>query len=255
MQRDPRAGLENVSTQEALRSVTLISAERPGGRGKMSLHLHRDMENLQHLVLSMSTLVEDMIVRATRILCERRFDDAAEVIAADVQVDNQEVAIEEECLKILALHQPVATDLRRVTSVMKINNDLERIADLAVNIADRARNLAAVPQFVVPDRVEQMVTLATQMVHSVLDAFVRLNAQEAKRIIRLDDTVDSLNRDIILELQDTMKREPALVEPALHCFSAVRHVERIADHAVSIGEDVIYLVEGAIIRHRHQASR
>jgi phosphate transport system protein len=212
------------------------------------------MERLHALLLAMSALVEDMIDKATRCLCERRFDLAEAVIAADEEVDAREVVIEEECLKILALHQPVASDLRRVTSILKINNDLEQIADLAVNIADRARCLADSPQFVVPDRAEQMVALATQMVRSVLDCFVNLDVPGARRIIRLDASVDEHNREIIAELQSRMREPSQPVEPALHCFSAIRHVERIADHAVSIAEDVIYLVDGEIIRHRHDHS-
>jgi phosphate transport system protein len=219
----------------------------------MSLHLHRDMENLQRQVLSISAVAEEMIDRATRVLCERRYDDAAEVIEADSEVDTREVGIEEECLKILALHQPVASDLRRIAAVLKINNDVERIADLAVHIAQRAQGLAEFPEFVVPERTSRMVDLAMQMVRGALDAFVNLDAEAARRIIRLDDTVDELNREIIADLQVQMQRQPMSVEPGLHCFSAVRHIERIADHAVSIAEDVIYLVEGDIVRHRHLA--
>jgi len=217
----------------------------------MSVHLHRDMENLQKMVLAISAVAEEMIDRATRALCERRYDDAAAVIAADSEVDQREVAIEEECLKMLALHQPVASDLRRIASVLKINNDIERIADLAVNVAQRAQGLADFPEFIVPDRVSQMVALTTQMVRGALDAFVNLDAASARRIIRLDDTVDQHNREIINELQDLMKQRPQSVEAAVHCFSAVRYVERIADHAVNIAEDVIYLAEGEIVRHRH----
>jgi phosphate transport system protein len=211
------------------------------------------MENLQRLVLSVSAEAEEMIDRATRVLCERRYDDAAVVIEADSEVDRREVAIEEECLKILALHQPVASDLRRIAAVLKINNDIERIADLAVNIAQRAQCLADFPEFVVPDRVERMVDLTMQMVRGALNAFVNLDADHARRLIRLDDAVDEHNREIIAELQNQMQQRPQSVEPALHCFSAVRHIERIADHAVNIAEDVIYLVEGDIVRHRHLA--
>jgi phosphate transport system protein len=219
----------------------------------MSMHLHRDMENLQKLVLSVSAVAEEMIDKATRILCERRYEDASAVIAADSEVDRREVVIEEECLKILALHQPVASDLRRIASVLKINNDIERIADLAVNIAQRSQCLGDFPEFVVPDRVERMVDLTTQMVRGALNAFVSLDADNARRLIRLDDMVDEHNREIITELQTQMKQRPQSVEAALHCFSAVRHIERIADHAVNIAEDVIYLVEGDIVRHRHLA--
>lgn len=219
----------------------------------MSVHLHRDMENLQKMVLSISAVTEGMIDQATRVLCERRYDEAAAVIANDSEVDEQEVLIEEECLKMLALHQPVASDLRRIASVLKINHDIERIADLAVNIAQRAQCLADFPEFVAPDRVTQIVDLTTQMVRGALDSFVNLDAASARRIIRLDDTVDQLNRDIIDELQLQMQQRPLSVPPSLHCFSAVRHVERIADHAVNIAEDVIYLAEGDIVRHRHAA--
>lgn len=217
----------------------------------MSVHLHRDMENLQKRVLALSAVAEEMIDRARRVFCERKFDEAAAVIAMDSEVDEREVAIEEECLKILALHQPVASDLRRIAAVLKINNDIERIADLAVNIAQRSQCLAEFPEFVVPERVLQMVDLTTQMVRSALDSFVNLDAQAARRVIRLDDTVDQHNREIIDDLQTQMQQQPQSVAACLHCFSAVRHVERIADHAVNIGEDVIYLAEGAIVRHRH----
>jgi phosphate transport system protein len=219
----------------------------------MSVHLHRDMENLQKMVLGLSAVAEEMIDRARRVFCDRKFDEAAAVIEMDSEVDQREVAIEEECLKMLALHQPVASDLRRITAVLKINNDIERIADLAVNIAQRSQALAEFPEFVVPERVVQMVDLTTQMVRSALDAFVSLDAQAARRIIRLDDTVDQHNREIIDDLQSQMQARPQSVAACLHCFSAVRHVERIADHAVSIAEDVIYLAEGDIVRHRHAA--
>lgn len=217
----------------------------------MSVHLHRDMENLQKMVLGLSAVAEEMIDRARRVFCERKYDEAAAVIAMDSEVDEREVAIEEECLKMLALHQPVASDLRRIAAVLKINNDIERIADLAVNISQRSQCLADYPEFVVPERVVQMVDLTTQMVRSALDSFVSNDAQAARRIIRLDDTVDQHNREIIDDLQSQMQERPQLVAACLHCFSAVRHVERIADHAVSIAEDVIYLAEGAIVRHRH----
>jgi phosphate transport system protein len=252
MNREPGSDPSESAGNDSRKSLGSVPVTRPGGRGRMSVHLHRDMENLHRLVISMSSLVEDMIDKATRVLCERRYEYATEVINTDSIVDEREVIVEEECLKILALHQPVASDLRRVTSVMKINYDLERIADLAVNIADRSRCLAEFPEFQVPDRTEQMVALTTQMVHGVLDAFVALDVTSARRIIRLDDAVDEHNREIIQELQTRMHQNPQSITSGLHCFSAVRHIERIADHAVNIAEDVIYLVEGEIVRHRHK---
>lgn len=216
----------------------------------MTKHLQRDMENVHRDILSLSALVEEMIGNAARALSERRAELAAEVIDTDRDVDQREVHIEEECLKMLALHQPVAVDLRRIATVLKVNNDLERIADLAVNIAERSRSIDEYPAFPIPAKLQRMVALATQMVRGVLDAFVNLDTQQARRIMLLDDEVDQLNVDIIDELRTQMRSGGNLVEPALHCFSASRHIERIADHATNIAEDVVYLVEGEIVRHR-----
>jgi phosphate transport system protein len=220
----------------------------------MSRHLQRDMDALNQELLSISSMVEEMIDKATQALTQRRYDLAQEVVRADEFVDQHEVHVEEECLKMLALHQPVAVDLRRIATVMKVNNDLERIADLAVSIAQRAEAMQPYPAFPIPAQLPQMVVLATQMVRGVMNAFVNLDSASARRIIAMDAAVDQYNREIIAELQTLMQRRPEVVPAALHCFSAVRHIERIADHATNIAEDVIYLVEGEIVRHRHAAS-
>ena len=210
------------------------------------------MEKLHRDVLSMSALVEEMIDKSSLALRERRNDLADEVVEADNDVDQQEVVIEEECLKMLALHQPVAVDLRRVATVLKVNNDLERIADLAVNIADRARAANDYPEFKIPKKLDGMVAQATQMVRGALDAFVNLDSRAAREVLKMDDVVDTANIEIINELQKVMQQESRLVIPALHCFSATRHIERIGDLATNIAEDVIYLVEGEIVRHKHK---
>jgi phosphate transport system protein len=217
----------------------------------MSKHLQRDIDNLIKQLLTISSMVEDMIDRATQALSARRYDLAEQVISADDFVDRHEVHLEEECLKLLALHQPVAIDLRRVATVLKINADLERIADLAVSIANRAKAISEYPAFVVPDKLSNMVVLATQMVRSAMDSFVNLDATAARRILAMDREVDQYNSEIIEDLQTLMQKQPEMVPAALHCFSGVRHLERIADHATNIAEDVIYLVEGDIVRHRH----
>ena len=216
----------------------------------MTKHLQRDIEAVYNEILALSAIVEEMIEQAAHALVERRHDLAANVIASDEIVDRREVRIEEECLKILALHQPVAIDLRRIASVIKINNDLERIADLAVNVAERSLSLDEFLQFPVPPKMSRMVSLATQMVRGSLDAFVNLETAAAQRIISMDDSIDDLNVEVIEELQSLMQRLPEMVVPALHCFSASRHIERIGDHATNIAEDVIYLVDGDIVRHR-----
>jgi len=218
----------------------------------MSRHLQRDIDSLNGELLRVSSMVEEMIDKATQALAERRYELADEVVKSDPYVDQHEVYVEEECLKMLALHQPVAVDLRRIATVMKVNNDLERIADLAVSIAQRAQAMDAFPSFRIPDRLPRMVVVATQMVRGAMNSFVNMDTQAARRLIAMDKTVDQYNRDIIAELQTQMQQQPEAVPPALHCFSAVRHIERIADHATNIAEDVIYLAEGDIVRHRHE---
>ena len=219
----------------------------------MSKHLQRDMDEIRRRLLALFGVVEQMIDNAVRALCERKQDLVTEVLSSDDYVDEQEVLIEEECLKILALHQPVAGNLRVVAAVLKINADLERIADLACNIAERAQALCQFPYFPLPDELPRMATATTEMLRYALDAFVNMNAKLAEQVILMDNQVDQLNREVIDELRGTMQDTPALIEPALHSFSGARHIERIGDLAESIAEDVIYIVEGKIIRHKHGA--
>lgn len=216
----------------------------------MSIHLIRDLESLHHDILSMCALVEEMIHEAVEALGDPDERLAEALAEKDNEIDRWDVRIEEECLKILALHQPVAMDLRRIATVMKIVGELERVADLGVHIAERASSLAEWPEMVVPDRLKEMSQLALDMLHRSIDAYVELDSRVARQVCAADENVDQLNREIIAELTGTMKRSPDLVQPAMHLFSASRHVERVADHATNIAEDVVYLVEGAIIRHR-----
>ncbi|MCI0359021.1 MAG: phosphate signaling complex protein PhoU [Planctomycetaceae bacterium] len=218
----------------------------------MSKHLQRDMDRLNQELLSISSMVEEMIDKATLALSERRYELADQVVGSDSFVDQHEVHVEEECLKMLALHQPVAVDLRRIATVMKVNNDLERIADLAVSIAQRAKAMDEFPAFPIPEQLPRMVVLATQMVRGAMDAFVNMDTAAARRIMAMDTSVDQLNRDLIGVLEALMQKRPETVPAAVHCFSAVRHIERIADHATNIAEDVVYLVEGDIVRHKHK---
>ena len=221
----------------------------------MSKHLERDLDNLQQDLLRLAASVEGAIHKAIRALQERDVPLAEEVIDGDNDIDEEENHVEEECLKVLALHQPVAVDLRRVTSVLQINTDLERMADLAEDIAERAVALARWPVIPIPADLQRMTDLASSMVRQALDAFVNLDAKLARLVCRLDDEVDRYNKSIIDELIRLMQRSPEMVEPGLSLFSATRHLERIADHATNIAEDVIYLVEGAIVRHRPAAVR
>ncbi len=216
----------------------------------MSIHLKRDLESLHQHIMSMCAMVEEVVHRAVAELVRPDVRVSQEIVDGDDEVDRWDVRIEEECLKILALHQPVAGNLRRVAAVMKIGWELERVADVAVNIAERAAGLAGAPEVPVPDKLHHMAQAALDMLRLALDAFVSLDSRLARDVCVQDDVVDALNREIIDELLVMMKRSPDLVEPALQLFSASRHIERIADHATNIAEDVVYLVEGGIIRHR-----
>jgi phosphate transport system protein len=216
-------------------------------------HLERDLEQLQRDILKQAAAVEQAIYRAIEALKRHDMAMAQEVVHGDEEIDELENCITEECLKMVALHQPVAIVLRRIAAVFMITTDLERMADLAVDIAERALSLGSHPPIEVPAKLERMTDLTTAMVRQALDAFVDLNTQLARRVCRLDDEVDRLNSEIITELIATMRRTPDLIEPGMSLFSATRHLERIADHATNIAEDVVYLVEGEIIRHRPEA--
>jgi phosphate transport system protein len=201
----------------------------------------------------MAGYVEEAIYKSIQALQEHDKSIAYDVVTADDKVDELDNAVTEECLKLLALHQPVAIDLRRIATTFMITTDLERMGDLATDIAERAIVLATPNSTPIPDKLPRMTDLTTAMVRQSLDAFVNLDAKQARRVIRLDDEVDRYNAEIIAELMARMKANPDTIESNLSLFSAVRHLERIADHATNIAEDVLYLVDGELVRHRHQA--
>lgn len=219
----------------------------------MSKHMERDLERLQRSILRMAGAVEAAIYEATQALQDRDPSRARQVIDGDGEIDRLENEVQDECLKILALHQPVAVDLRRVSSVLLISTDLERMGDLAVGIAERAMSLAHPPHPTVPSRLTSMAQRVTEMVRRSLDAFVHLDPVAARAVIRLDDAVDADNEAIIAELIAEMKAAPDRIETGMSLFSAVRHLERIADHTTNIAEDVIYLAEGEVVRHHPEA--
>lgn len=217
----------------------------------MTKHLDREVDRLRRDLVDQMGVVEQMVQMAVRSLVERRSELADRVIEDDAAVDATDIQIEEECLKLLALHQPVATDMRWLIAVVKVNSDLERMADLACNIAERAKAIGFYPLFPVPDEFNEMVAASLSMVRAALDSFIERDSRKARSVIGSDDQVDALNGIVIDRLHEIMKDDPEQIEPAVHCFSASRHLERIADLAENIAEDVIYLVEGDIVRHKH----
>ncbi len=215
----------------------------------MSKHLRRDLEQLEKKLLFLAGQVEEAVRRSITALLDRRLDLAERVIEGDREIDKREVELEEECLKALALHHPVATDLRFIAACLKINNDLERIGDLAVNIAERAVSLSSRGAVQVPEGFLAMMEDSARMLRGSIDAFVRGDATAARRICGDDDRVDNAHRSIIGQLLQAMHGDPAAIDNAVELLSVSKNLERIADHATNIAEDVVYLVEGDIIRH------
>jgi phosphate transport system protein len=215
-------------------------------------HLLRDLDSLQRSLVAMASAAEEAVYKAIRALKERQTELANAVLDGEDEIDELENRIEEECLKMLALHQPVATDLRRIVVALRIINDLERVGDLAQDIAERAVALARLPQIPVPHQLQKMTDLTLSMVRQSLDSFVNLDTRLARAVCRLDDEVDQYNLEMIDILIRLMKSSGDSVEAGLSMFSAVRHLERIADHATNIAEEVVYLVEGEQIRHRSE---
>ncbi len=218
----------------------------------MSVHLIKEIDKLKKMILSLSAMVEETVQRAVKALDTRDAVLAQRIIDHDYEIDRNEVDVEEECLKILALHQPVAIDLRLIIAVLKINNDLERIGDLAVNIAERAVFLATQERTPMWFNFVQMGEKAQAMLRQSLDSLVNLDAGLAREVCMADDAVDAMNREAFLMVQEAIRHHPERMEALIHLLSVSRHLERIADHATNIAEDVIYMCEGQIVRHRSE---
>ena len=218
----------------------------------MALHFQRELDRLRKRLLEIGSMVEEAVDRSIRALLDRDQALARETITGDTRIDRAEVEVEEDCLKLLALYQPVAGDLRLVASVLKINNDLERMGDHAVNIAERVEVLAGLDMVAgVSEDLELLARKSRDALRRSLDSFTRQDTALAREICSRDDEVDDLNRKIIERLKDVMRNDREHVDAALQLFSISRHLERIADHATNIAEDVVYLVEGQIVRHPH----
>lgn len=234
----------------------------------MAKHLQREIENLKKKILSLGARVESTVHEAIRSIQERDAALARKIIEEDIQIDHAEVEVEEECLKILALHQPVAIDLRFIVAVLKINNDLERIGDLAVNIAERSSFLASHPGVYIGDKpapaqvgvslsldFAEMSEKTQAMLNMSLDALVNLSSELAHKVCADDDVIDTMNREMYLQVQKAIQKDPEQITSLIHLLSVSRHLERIADHATNIAEDVIYMIDGQIVRHKTEDYR
>ncbi len=217
------------------------------------LRLRRKIEKLNSRLLTLGAHVEENVHLAVKAIDRRDAQMAANVIDSDLEIDCKEVDLEEECLEILALHQPVAIDLRHIIAVLKINKDLERAGDLAVNIAETAIDISGRLKMAVPRDYFIMAQQTQSMLKKSLDAFVNMSVETAYEVLAQDDEVDYKKHTLHKQFEERLLEEPDLIQPLIHLFLVSRHLERIADLATNIAEEVIYMVTGEIIRHGRKA--
>lgn len=217
----------------------------------MNMILMQEITTLQTRVVRLALEVEARIKQSLQALAQRDADAAQALAESDDVIDRQEVAIEEECLKLLALHQPVASDLRMVVAVLKINNDLERIADIAVNIAERVPRLASTPPSGMEQHLQRMGAEASAMLRRSFDALSQRDSSLAREVLARDEILDELHRQTFKSVEEGVVSGPPEVATLLLFLSISRDLERVGDHVTNIAEDLIYLFEGTIIRHMH----
>jgi len=210
----------------------------------------RELDKLNKQLLALSAMVEESLRQALAAVDTRDAARARAVIVGDRSIDEAEVEVEEECLKVLALHQPVAGDLRYLVAVIKINNELERIGDLATNIAERALQIAEAPPVTVPVDLLVMAERVESMLERALDALVNRDPGVARQVMASDDEVDDLYAQLIEQLKEMIRADLDAIDAIVYIFSVARYLERLADHATNIAEDVLYMVEGEIFRHQ-----
>ena len=215
----------------------------------MQRHFDQELLDLKEKILRMGILVEEQVQGALRALIERDSDLARKIIANDRQVNTLDVEVDEDCLRLLALQQPAARDLRFITTAMKISTELERISDLAENICERAIELNEEPQLKPYIDIPRMANWSLRMVKEALDAFVNQDATLARKVCTDDDFVDDLTHQLFRELLSFMLENPQTITRAIRITFISKYLERIADHATNVAELVVYMVEGKIIRH------
>jgi phosphate transport system protein len=215
-------------------------------------HFDDELKALKNRLLNMGAMVEERVHLAVGALIERRLEVAEEVAGGDQEVNDLQIEIDDRCLKLLALQQPMASDLRLITAAMKINADLERIGDQAVNIAENSVKILAHPPMKPLIDIPRMAEIAEAMTRDSLDAFVRRDATLARQVLARDDEVDQLKDQVFRVLLTYMMADPGTIERALALILVSRNLERIADHATNIAEDVIFVVEARDVRHHHE---
>jgi phosphate transport system protein len=216
-------------------------------------HFQEELEALKTRLLEMGGLAEERVARAVGALVERRVDRLEEVIAGDAPLNALHIEIDGRAFRLLALHQPMAVDLRAIMAAIKINSDLERVGDLAVNIAEAGRRYLDHPPVKPLIDIPRMAAIAQSMLHDALDAYVRRDTALAQRVLDRDDELDQLKTQVFRELLTYMLQDPRTIEPALDLILVSRHLERIGDHATNVAEDVIFMVSARDVRHQQPA--
>jgi phosphate transport system protein len=214
-------------------------------------HFEEELQTLKNRLLTMGALVEERAHQSVRSLVNRNQEAAEHIIASDKEVNDLQIDIDDRCLKLLATQTPLASDLRLITSAMKINADLERIGDQAVNIAENVIKLLPQPPLKPLIDIPRMAEIAQQMTRDALDSFVKRDVVLARDVLKRDDEVDNLKDQVFRELLTYMMADPGTIQRALALILISRNLERIADHATNIAEDVIFLVEAKDVRHHH----
>jgi phosphate transport system protein len=218
----------------------------------MPVHLQKEIDKLKKQIVLLAGSVEQRVADAVKSIDQHDAQLAQVIKDTDQVIDQTEVEVEEECLKILALYQPVAMDLRFIIAVLKINSDLERIGDEAVNIAGRALNINAYPKIEINFDLKALTRDVMAMLKRSLDALVNMDAALAHSVIDSDDEIDETVQMLFKQVKNEIRRQPEKIDYIIEYMRINRHLERIADHATNIAEDIVYMIEGKIVRHNYE---
>ncbi|MGE5682945.1 MAG: phosphate signaling complex protein PhoU [Bacillota bacterium] len=221
----------------------------------MQENFTKEIENLKVSLIKMASIVDEQVERATKALETGNIELVKGIKAKDSEIDAYENLIKTQCENILALFQPVATDLRFIMSALMINNELERCGDIAVNVAQRVKKTSEYHSLVLETKILEMEKLAQGMVKDAIDSFINMNKELAQKVLDTDESVDKLNKENFRSLVAKMQSDPSLIEPCAHLIIMTRQVERMADHATNIAEDLVFYVDAEFISHKKKLSK
>jgi phosphate transport system protein len=213
-------------------------------------HFVQELDTLKTTIIRMGSLAERAMDDAIGALLERRGDLAETVISQDPQIDALEIEIDDAVVDLLALQQPVATDLRVIVGALKINSELERIGDHAVNIAESALQLSRIPPAAMHPDIPRMAQIARTMLHNAIDGFIRNDSPLCREVLKNDDVIDDLNKQVVRDLVEAIRQEPARLDHSLELIRISRNLERVADLSTNMAEEVIFMAEARVVKHR-----